>query len=54
VSETGEPLLDPVRAALQTYAIPVMHRAVRLVPAALGLETGIYGAAALVFHENHP
>lgn len=54
VAEIGEPLMRPVRAALRLYTIPVMHDIVRLAPASLGLETGIYGAAALVFHENHP
>jgi len=54
VAEIGDLLLNPVRAALHLYAIPVMHDIVRLAPASLGLETGIFGAAALVFHENHP
>lgn len=54
VSEIGEPLLDPVRRAINAFAMPVMREAVELVPSALGLKTGIYGSAALVFHENHP
>lgn len=54
VAEIGEPLLQPTRAALRLYAIPVMHDIMRLAPASLGLETGVFGAAALVFHEVHP
>jgi hypothetical protein len=34
--------------------MPVMRKEVRLLSSSLGLKTGIYGAAALVFHENHP
>jgi hypothetical protein len=31
-----------------------MRESVQLVPSSLGLKTGIYGSAALVFYENHP
>ncbi|MDQ3547373.1 MAG: ROK family protein [Chloroflexota bacterium] len=54
VAEIGEALLDPVRQAIASFAMPVMAEDVRLVPSSLGLKTGIYGSAALVFHENHP
>jgi glucokinase len=54
VSEIGEPLLNPVRRAIDAFAMPVMRKDVRLTSSSLGLKTGIYGAAALVFHENHP
>ena len=54
VSEIGEPLLDPVRRAINAFAMPVMRRDVQLIPSSLGLKTGIYGSAALVFYENHP
>jgi glucokinase len=54
VAEIGDPLLDPVRRAINTFAMPVMRSGVRLVPSSLGLKTGIYGSAALVFYENHP
>jgi glucokinase len=54
VSEIGEPLLRPVREAMATFAMPVMRESVALVPSSLGLRTGIYGSAALVFYENHP
>jgi glucokinase len=54
VAEIGEPLLGPVRRAMEVFAMPVMRRDVRLIPSSLGLKTGTYGSAALVFHENHP
>jgi glucokinase len=54
VSEIGEPLLTPVRRAIETFAMPVMRQGVELIPSSLGLKTGIYGSAALVFYENHP
>jgi glucokinase len=54
VAEIGEPLLDPVRRAIDIFAMPVMRRDVRLLASSLGLKTGTYGSAALVFHENHP
>lgn len=54
VAEIGEPLLDPVRRAIDSFAMPVMRAGVKLVPSKLGLKTGIFGSAALVFHANHP
>jgi glucokinase len=54
VAEIGEPLFGPLRKALDAYAMPVMRREVRIVRSSLGLRTGIYGAAALVFHADHP
>jgi len=54
VSEIGEPLLAPVRRAIDTYAMAVMTSDVRLIPSSLGLKTGIYGSAALVFYDDHP
>lgn len=54
VAEIGEPLLGPARRAIDSFAMPVMRADVQIVPSQLGLKTGIYGAVALVFHENHP
>ncbi len=54
VSEIGENLLNPVRRAIDAFAMPVIRERVQLVGSSLGLKTGIYGSAALVFHENHP
>lgn len=52
LAELGEPLLGPARAALASRAMPMMAREVRIVPSQLGSKTGIYGAAALVFHSS--
>jgi hypothetical protein len=32
--------------------MPVMRAGVQLVPSLLGLKTGIFGSAALVFHQS--
>ncbi|HEX5166484.1 MAG TPA: ROK family protein [Thermomicrobiales bacterium] len=50
VAEIGDPLLVPVRQAIAAFAMPVMRESVALVPSSLGLKTGIYGSAALVFY----
>lgn len=54
VAEIGEPLLGPARRMLDAFAFPAMRAGVQLVHSSLGLNTGIYGAAALVFHAFHP
>ena len=54
VAEIGEPLLGPVRDAMRAFSIPSIHDGVSIIPSALGLKTGTYGSAALVFHEYHP
>lgn len=52
VARIGEPLFEPVRRAIETFAMPAMRESVQLIPPELGLKTGIYGAAALVFYES--
>ncbi|HUG15069.1 MAG TPA: ROK family protein [Thermomicrobiales bacterium] len=52
LSEIGEPLLEPVRRAIATYAMPAIRQDARLVASTLGIKSGIIGSAALVFHEN--
>jgi glucokinase len=54
VAEIGAPLLEPARRMLDACALPPIRAGVELVPSSLGLDTGIYGAAALVFHAGHP
>lgn len=54
VAEIGDNLLNPVRRAIDAFAMPVIRERVQLVGSSLGLKTGIYGSAALVFHEDHP
>ncbi|HKV43648.1 MAG TPA: ROK family protein [bacterium] len=50
VSKTGDLLFQPLRAAIaaRVYPKPALH--VTVVPADLGDDVGIIGAAALVFH----
>lgn len=52
VSLIGEPLLQPARQALAAFAMPIMLESVKVVPSQLGVKTGIYGAAALVFYDG--
>jgi glucokinase len=47
LSRLGETLLDPVRRAVRRTANAVAALAVKIVPAALGADSGVLGAAAL-------
>ena len=47
VAKSGELLFDPVRAALADYAGLEFLRGLRVVPAELGGDAGLVGAAAL-------
>ncbi|WP_099037258.1 ROK family protein [Mycobacterium neglectum] len=49
VAKAGALLFDPLRGALHTYAGLDFIRELRVVPAELGGEAGLVGAAALVF-----
>ena len=44
----GELVLGPIRAALKKKAFPIASRFVKVVPAVLGNDAGLVGAAALV------
>jgi glucokinase len=48
VAQAGPLLLGPLEAALRRHASMAFARRVRVVPAALGAEAGLVGAAALV------
>ncbi len=48
VAKSGPLLFDPLRAALADYAGLSFIRGLRVVPAALGGDAGLIGAAALV------
>ncbi|GHE41253.1 sugar kinase [Streptosporangium violaceochromogenes] len=48
LSQAGPPLFEPLRAALGDHTRLEFARRVRVVPAALGQESGLVGAAALV------
>ena len=49
VMAAGELLLGPARAEMERRALPPSRDEVRIVPAALGIEAGMIGAAAMAF-----
>ena len=51
IAQAGDLLLGPARRVLANCAYPPPHRQVPIVPAALGDLSGVYGAAAMVFHD---
>jgi glucokinase len=50
ITQAGDFLLEPARAVVRERAFPPQHRKSEIVPAALGDLSGLYGAAAMVFH----
>jgi glucokinase len=54
VSKTGDLLFRPLREAIGARVYPRPSRSVKLVPAALGDDAGIIGAAALIYHTAAP
>lgn len=48
VSKAGDLLFDPIRATVEDRAIPSIQEGVKIVPAALGDDVGLLGAAAFV------
>ena len=51
IAQAGELLLGPAREVVRARAFPPRTRQVEIVQAALGDRSGIYGAAAMVFHD---
>jgi len=51
VAELGELLLEPARQVVRERAFPVSTRAVRIVPAELGDEAGVRGAAVFALEQ---
>lgn len=47
IAQNGRLLLDPVWATLKKKAFPIASRSVKVMPAALGVDAGLIGAAAL-------
>ena len=47
VAKAGDKLLQPMRAWVDRHAIPVLAKACRIVPASLGNDAGVVGAACL-------
>ena len=52
VARAGAVLFDPLRGALGTYAGLDFLRDIEVVPAALGADAGLVGAAALAREER--
>jgi glucokinase len=52
IAQNGGLLFRPLRAALNKKAFPIAARSVRVVPAKLGVDAGLIGAAALAFAEQ--
>jgi predicted NBD/HSP70 family sugar kinase len=52
LSPAGDLLLEPLRAAIERYAIPSAARDVKIVPGELGARTETLGALALVIAES--
>lgn len=51
IAQAGDLLLEPVRQVIRRCAYPPVHRQVQVLPSALGDLSGVYGAAAMVFHD---
>jgi len=49
MAEQAEFLIEPARQVVTAGAFPISAQAVRIVPAKLGNEAGVYGAAAYAF-----
>ena len=49
MARAGAPIFAPVRAAIKKKAFPIAARFVKVLPAELGYDAGLIGAAALVF-----
>jgi glucokinase len=51
ISQAGDLLLEPARAVIRERGFPPRHRQAEVVQSALGDLSGVYGAAAMVFHD---
>jgi len=47
VAKAGDLLLEPIRASIRSRTMPVFHQHLGVVPATLGSDAGVIGAAAL-------
>jgi glucokinase len=47
ISSAGNLLLDPLREMVPTFVSMIPPECIKIVPAALGSESGLYGAVAL-------
>ena len=53
MSPAGELLLEPMRDAIERFAIPAASQSVRIVAGVLGERAELLGALALAGHEAH-
>ena len=52
VSKIGDLLLSPVKQAVRARVFPLMAKAVRILPAGLGDDAGVFGAAVFAFQQE--
>ncbi|MEZ0074170.1 ROK family protein [Planotetraspora sp. GP83] len=52
VAQAGAVLLDPLRQAVRAHATLTFTHGIEILPAALGSDTGLVGAAAAVLEET--
>jgi glucokinase len=52
IAQSGSVVMDPIIRTARVNAIATMYKTCRIVPAELGDNAGIMGAAALVIHES--
>lgn len=52
VAKIGDLLFEPVRQAVKERAFPLLSQAVRIVPAELGDDAGLFGAAIFAFAQG--
>lgn len=53
LARIGDALLAPAELAFRAYALPAISEAITITASSLGTRTGIYGAAAIVFHKQN-
>jgi glucokinase len=53
LASIGDPLLGPAERAFHAYALPAISETVTITESSLGTRTGIFGAAAIVFHQQN-
>lgn len=52
LARIGDPLLNPARRSFRSQVLPAIGNEVTISESVLGTQTGIYGAAALVFYQG--
>lgn len=52
LARIGDLLLNPSERAFRAYTLPAIAGKIMITRSSLGTKTGIYGAAALVFHQD--